>query len=163
MPGISHQHVGVPLLLLLTGIGFFIVGTPQRIARVQVGSVNDLDFGCGFPPVLHVSVRSLTLSVGPPSSRRTEVAALSVTHDERGRIELEALLQELVKFKAAQPDQSSIVLETDDDVVLDDLVRIIDVCIGVGLPSVSVSPRFEELRRLLEKDRLWKARNGAMN
>ena len=48
----------------------------------------------------------------------------------------------LLRFKELKglfPDQSAITLQTEDKVRYEDLVRIIDQCIGAGLPQVSVS------------------------
>jgi hypothetical protein len=42
-------------------------------------------------------------------------------------------------LKAQLPDQTAITLQPEDKVRYEDLVRIIDECIGSGLPQVSVS------------------------
>jgi biopolymer transport protein ExbD len=46
----------------------------------------------------------------------------------------------LKELKTQQPEQNAITLSTEDSVKYEDLVMIIDTCIGGQFPSVSVSP-----------------------
>jgi len=46
----------------------------------------------------------------------------------------------LKKIREQIPDQTAITVQTEDDVRYEDLVRVIDECIGDGLTAVSVSP-----------------------
>lgn len=48
------------------------------------------------------------------------------------------LTEHLKKVKQEQPDQTAITLSTEDGVKYEDLVRVIDACIGSQFPSVSV-------------------------
>ena len=66
--------------------------------------------------------------------------AIERHRDEKGRVDLTKLTGFLAQIKKDQPDQSAITLQTEDAVLYDDLVRIIDNCIGSQFPSVSVSP-----------------------
>lgn len=87
------------------------------------------------PINLLITEKELKLSVGG-----TPFDTVPVTRDEKGRIELTRLTGYLGQIKRDQPDQSAITLQTEDAVLYDDLVRIIDNCIGAQFPSVSVSP-----------------------
>ncbi|MBM4783037.1 MAG: biopolymer transporter ExbD [Archangiaceae bacterium] len=87
------------------------------------------------PPSLLITEKELKLSVGG-----LQYDPIPVIKDEKGRIELKKLVENLGKVKAEQPDQVSITLQTEDGVLYDDLVRIIDAVIGAQFPSVSVSP-----------------------
>src|SRR5579864_1970533 len=61
---------------------------------------------------------------------------IPVTRDSKGRIDLTKLLEKLKEITTQLPDQKVITLQTEDTVHYDDLVHIIDECIGAGLPSV---------------------------
>jgi len=65
----------------------------------------------------------------------------TVTRDDKGRIDLTKLHAKLQELKSGQAaDTSAITLETEDRVKYEDLVRIIDECIGSQFPQVAVSP-----------------------
>lgn len=87
------------------------------------------------PPSLLITEKELKLSVGG-----LQYDPIPVTKDDKGRIELKKLVENLGKVKTEQPDQVSITLQTEDGVLYEDLVRIIDTVIGAQFPSVSVSP-----------------------
>lgn len=77
---------------------------------------------------------SLALSVGGSASE-----PVPFVRDAKGRLDLVKLEAQLRALKIAQPEQQTITLQSDDSVRYEDLVRIIDGCIGAGLPSVQVS------------------------
>jgi biopolymer transport protein TolR len=87
------------------------------------------------PPSLLITEKELKLSVGG-----LQFDPIPITRDEKGRIDLKKLTEKLGDVKKEQPDQASITLQTEDNVLYEDLVRIIDNCIGAQFPSVSVSP-----------------------
>ena len=87
------------------------------------------------PPSLLITEKELKLSVGG-----LQYDPIPITRDDKGRVDLKKLVENLGKVKAEQPDQASITLQTEDNVLYEDLVRIIDTCIGSQFPSVSVSP-----------------------
>ncbi|MBL9038016.1 MAG: biopolymer transporter ExbD [Archangium sp.] len=87
------------------------------------------------PVNLLITEKELKLSVGG-----APFDPVPVTRDDKGRIDLSKLMTNLAQVKKDQPDQTSITLQTEDAVLYDDLVRIIDNCIGAQFPSVSVSP-----------------------
>ena len=87
------------------------------------------------PPSLLITEKELKLSVGG-----LQYDPIPITRDDKGRVDLKKLVENLGKVKTEQPDQASITLQTEDNVMYEDLVRIIDTCIGSQFPSVSVSP-----------------------
>lgn len=89
-----------------------------------------------LPPVtLALTEQSLTLSVGG-----APFAPITITRDARGRLDVDALAKKLADVKRELPEQSAITVRSDDVIRYDDLVRVIDTCIGGQFPSVSVSP-----------------------
>ncbi len=64
---------------------------------------------------------------------------IPLTRDTKGKLDLLKLTSKIKELKVQLPDQSAITLQTEDAVRYEDLVRIIDECIGAGLPNVSVS------------------------
>jgi biopolymer transport protein TolR len=87
------------------------------------------------PINLLITEKELKLTVGG-----SQFDPLPITRDDKGRLEVQKLIDKLKELKQQQPDQSAITLQTEDAVKYEDLVRIIDTCIGNQFPSVSVSP-----------------------
>jgi biopolymer transport protein ExbD len=58
---------------------------------------------------------------------------------DKGRLDLTRLTAKIKELKTTVPDQAAITVQPEDKVRYEDLVRIIDECIGAGLPQVSVS------------------------
>ena len=91
---------------------------------------------------------------GPPIDTPTQAAlvmtmsrsGLDLFLDGRpmGSFSLEALDKvrtTLVELKKDLPQQSAITLQSDDDVTYEHIVRLMVVCIGAELPSVTLNPR----------------------
>ncbi|XXF78739.1 biopolymer transporter ExbD [Myxococcaceae bacterium GXIMD 01537] len=85
----------------------------------------------------------LTLFVTPTELKltadETVFDPIPVSRDAKQRLDLVKLNERFKELKSQLPDQTAITLQTDDKVRYEDLVRIIDECIGSGLPQVSVS------------------------
>lgn len=85
----------------------------------------------------------LTLYVTPTELKlvadQQEYEAIPVTRNDKGKLDLSKLTARFKEVKAQIPEQTSVTLQTDDKVRYEDLVRIVDECIGAGLPQVSVS------------------------
>ncbi|WP_434384388.1 biopolymer transporter ExbD [Melittangium boletus] len=85
----------------------------------------------------------LTLFVTPTKLKlvadQSDYPAIEAKRGANGKLDLAPLLLRFKEIKSTFPDQSAITLQTDDKVRYEDLVRIIDQCIGAGLPQVSVS------------------------
>ena len=86
------------------------------------------------PLSLLITDKELKMTAG--SSPMTPIP---ITRNAKGQIDLAALTAQIKDLRTQLPDQSAITLQTEDAVRYEDLVRIIDECIGSGLPSVSVA------------------------
>jgi biopolymer transport protein TolR len=84
----------------------------------------------------------LTLAITPEELRLTADQStfepIPLTRDSNNKIDLTKLTERFKQLKEQFPDQSAITLQTDDKVRYEVLVRIIDECLGSGLPQVSV-------------------------
>lgn len=87
------------------------------------------------PVAILVTGTAVTLSVGGAPPDR-----MSIVRDAKGRLEVAALTTKLTELKRELPDRASITLTSEDEVPYDDLVRLLDTCIGSGFPAVDVSP-----------------------
>jgi biopolymer transport protein TolR len=133
----------VPFIDLMAVTIVFLIMTAvwTQLGRLQVSqsgqnaSEEQPDQNKPPPPTLLITEKELKLSVGG-----LQYDPIPIVKDEKGRLDLKKLLENLAKVKTEQPDQASITLQTEDNVLYEDLVRIIDSCIGAQFPSVSVSP-----------------------
>jgi biopolymer transport protein ExbD len=64
---------------------------------------------------------------------------IPLARDAKGKVDLVKLTERIKEIKTQYPDHATITLQTEDAVRYEDLVRIIDECIGSGLPNVSVA------------------------
>ena len=85
----------------------------------------------------------LTLYITPTELKltadQTALDPIPITRDAKQRLDLAKLTERIKELKTQLPDQTAITLQTDDKVRYEDLVRIIDECLGSGLPQISVS------------------------
>jgi len=86
------------------------------------------------PLTLFITDKQLQLTVGTTSD-----APIPIVRDAKGRLELTKFEARIKEVRAQLPDQSAITLQPEDAVKYEDLVRIIDDSIGLGLPNVSVA------------------------
>lgn len=131
----------VPFIDLMAVTISFLIMTAvwTQIGRLQVsqggGSGESAPEDSKTVPVtLLITEKELTLTAGG-----TSFDPIPLTRDSKGKLDLARLHDRFTELKAQLPDQSAITLQTEDSVRYEDLVRIIDQCIGDGLPSVSVS------------------------
>lgn len=87
------------------------------------------------PVTLLVTEKEFKLSVGG-----AQLDAIPITRDDKQRVDVLKLVAQLKDLKTQQPEQNAITVSTEDNVRYEDLVRVIDTCIGSQFPSVSVSP-----------------------
>jgi biopolymer transport protein ExbD len=87
-----------------------------------------------IPLTLLITDKELRLTAGGST-----FDPIPLTRDTKGKLDLAKLQTKIKDLKTQLPDQSAITLQTEDTVRYEDLVRIIDECIGSGLPNVSVS------------------------
>lgn len=86
------------------------------------------------PLILLLTEKELRLTAGGSA-----FDPMPIIRDAKGKIDLTKLVIKIKELKVQLPDQSAITLQTEDTVRYEDLVRVIDECIGSGLPNVSVS------------------------
>lgn len=86
------------------------------------------------PLTLLITDRELKLTAGG-----TAFDAIPLVRDANQKLDLTKLVEKVKELKTQLPDQQTITLQAEDSVRYDDLVRIIDECIGGGLPQVSVA------------------------
>jgi biopolymer transport protein TolR len=129
----------VPFIDLMAVTISFLIMTAvwTQIGRLQVtnGGGGDVspESASLVPVVLSMSDREFRFSVG---SKVFE--PIPVVRDGEGRMDVLKLRGHLKDVKAQLPNQSNISVTAEDSVRYEDLVRIIDECIGNGLPNVSV-------------------------
>jgi biopolymer transport protein ExbD len=136
----------VPAIDLLSCCISFLLFTAvwTQISRLQV---QQLGTGAPEPPAaeqqkslvvtLAVGERGFSLSTSNGSSQ--EIPSLGRTGDGGVQYDMKSLGDRLKQLKGEFPDQSAITVSAEDTVPYGDLVRVIDACLGSGLPAVSVS------------------------
>jgi biopolymer transport protein TolR len=127
--------MAVTIVLVIMSAVWTQLGRLQVSQSGQSASEEQPDVNKPPPPSLLITEKELKLSVGG-----LQYDPIPITRDDKGRVDLKKLVENLGKVKTEQPDQASITLQTEDNVLYEDLVRIIDTCIGAQFPSVSVSP-----------------------
>ncbi|MHB8879621.1 MAG: ExbD/TolR family protein [Myxococcaceae bacterium] len=80
------------------------------------------------------SDRALTLSAGGLTFE-----PMPLVRDGKQRLDLTRLSAKLRELKVQLPDVVAITLNAEDSVRYEDLVRVIDECVGQGLPNVSIA------------------------
>jgi biopolymer transport protein ExbD len=134
----------VPFIDLMAVTISFLIMTAvwTQIGRLQVsGGGGDGDptpekDDKTVPVTLLLSEKDLRLTVGTST-----FDPIPIVRDPKQQIDLTKLSERFkdVKEKLG-PDQTAITVQTEDAVRYEDLVHVIDVCIGDGFPSVSVAP-----------------------
>jgi biopolymer transport protein TolR len=132
----------VPFIDLMAVTISFLIMTAvwTQIGRLQVSQSggpsdpNKEEEVKTVPVSLLITDKELKLTVGG-----SIFDPIPLVRDNKGKIDLSKLNAKIKELKTQVPDQSQITLQTEDAVRYEDLVRIIDECIGAGLPNVSVS------------------------
>lgn len=133
----------VPFIDLMAVTISFLIMTAvwTQIGRLQVAQSggpsdpNQEQDNKTVPLTLLITEKELKLTAGS-----TAYDPIPVTRDSNNKIDLAKLTAKIKEVKSSLPDQAQITLQTEDAVRYEDLVKIIDECIGSGLPSVTVSP-----------------------
>ncbi len=129
----------VPFIDLMAVTIVFLIMTAvwTQLGRLQVGLPgHDMVERTTpqLPPVaLVIGARDFTLLVG-----RLPAATFARVRDAQGRLAVDELARQLVSVKSQLPEQAAITLKVHDELVYDDLVRVIDACVGSEFPSVTV-------------------------
>ncbi len=125
----------VPFIELMAVMISFLIMTAVwnqigRIPVAQSGGAGESTATPEVPITLLITQTSLALTVGGSAFE-----VIPLVPDAKGRLALEKLRGQIKELHVAQPAQQSITLQTDDAVRYENLVRIIDTCIGAGLVS----------------------------
>ncbi|MGA9521497.1 MAG: biopolymer transporter ExbD [Myxococcaceae bacterium] len=128
--------------LMAVTISFLIMTAVwTQIGRLQVSQAGgpsdpqeEEEIKKTIPLTLLITDKDLKLTAGG-----TQYDPMPLSRTSSGKLELVKLLEKLKEIKTQIPDQTTITLQTEDSVRYEDLVHIIDECIGSGLPQVSVS------------------------
>jgi biopolymer transport protein TolR len=94
------------------------------------------------PPEQITKTVQLTVTITPEELRITADQStfdpIPLTKGADGKLDLTKLTERIKQLKVDFPDQAAVTLSTDDKVRYDVLVRVIDECLGAGLPQISV-------------------------
>lgn len=133
----------VPFIDLMAVTISFLIMTAvwTQIGRLQVASAggegDPTEKDDKLPPItLVLAEKEIKISVGPSQLGD----AIPATRDEKGQLQLVKVQELLKKIRVEIPEQNAITVQTEDGVRYEDLVRVIDECIGDEFPAVSVSP-----------------------
>ena len=134
----------VPAIDLLSCCIAFLLFTAvwTQIARLQAQQFGTPTEAQVEPP----KSITVTLTVGGQGFRLTTSAGTDVEIPALGRGEgglpvydVKVLAERLKQLKTDYPDQSAVTVAAEDQVIYQDLVRAIDLCVGAGLSAVSVT------------------------
>lgn len=132
----------VPFIDLMAVTIVFLIMTAvwTQLGRLQVAQAgSEPDSATSDPtqpPVtLELTEKDLRLSVGGAA-----LEPVALIRDARGRLDLGVLAKRLAEVKRELPEQNAITVRAEDAVRYEDLVRVIDLCVGEKFPAVTVSP-----------------------
>jgi biopolymer transport protein ExbD len=131
----------VPFIDLMAVTISFLIMTAvwTQIGRLQVSSAGSgetdplNDETKTVPLILVLTERELRLTAG---GQEMDV----LKRDAAGKFDFRRLKADFEKVRQEIPEQNQITVQTDDSVPYEDLVRVIDECVGDQLPNVTVSP-----------------------
>jgi biopolymer transport protein TolR len=134
----------VPFIDLMAVTIAFLIMTAvwTQIGRLQVSQAGgpsdpnkEQEDTKTLPVTLLITEKELKLTVGGQV-----YDPIPITRNDKNKMDLTKLTEKFKEIKTNLPDQSAITLQTEDSVRYEDLVNIIDTCIGNELPAVAVSP-----------------------
>jgi len=102
--------------------------------KAQSGGEGEGDRSDHIPLSVALSRSQLKLVVGGA------VSELTFARDERGRLKVDGLKTRLGEVRGLVGTRRDLTLVSDDDVRYEDLVHVMDTCIGSGFDDVQVSP-----------------------
>jgi biopolymer transport protein TolR len=134
----------VPFIDLMAVTISFLIMTAvwTQIGRLQVSSSGgdgdpSQDKDDKLPQItLLLAEKEIKISVGTAQLGD----AILHSRDDKGMLQLSKVEEYLKKIHDQIPEQTALTVQTEDNVRYEDLVRVIDQCIGDGFTAVSVSP-----------------------
>ncbi len=135
----------IPAIDLLSCCIAFLLMTAvwTQISRLQASQL-----GPEGPPPTPEQMKQIqvTVSLGEKGIRLATSAGMSLEIPASGRTpegapvyDLAGLAARLKQLKTEYPDQSAVTVAAEDNVLYNDLVRVIDACVGAGLAAVAVT------------------------
>ncbi len=134
----------VPFIDLMAVTISFLIMTAvwTQIGRLQVSQAAGPSDPTDQPPEVNPNTIPLTILITDKELRinagGSALEPIILARDSNNKLQLEKLTAKLKEIKTQFVDQQAVTLQTEDAVRYDDLVRVIDECIGSGIPSVSV-------------------------
>jgi len=134
----------VPFIDLMAVTIVFLIMTAvwTQLGRLQVSQAGQNASEETTPPnpndvpiTVLLTEKELKLTVGA-----NQFDPIPLTRNDKGSLELQKFIDRLKEVKTQLPDKSNLTLNTEDGVKYEDLVKVIDTCIGQQFPSVAVSP-----------------------
>jgi len=89
-----------------------------------------------LPLSLTMNDQGFTITYGTQS---LPIPSLGKNSDGSPNYDVKSLEAKLKAIKQEAPDQAAITVAAEDSVLYQNLVKVIDLCIGAGLPNVSVT------------------------
>jgi biopolymer transport protein TolR len=133
----------VPFIDLMAVTISFLIMTAvwTQIGRLQVSQAGGQAVEEETPS--DAKTVQLTLVVTQDEMRltadQTTYDPIKISRLDGGKLDLSKVTERIKEIKGNLPDQVAITVQPEDKVKYDDLVRIIDECIGAGLPQVSLA------------------------
>jgi biopolymer transport protein ExbD len=113
-----------------------------QIGRLQVAQAGGPTDPTDTPPEQNPNTIPLTILLTEKelwiNAGGSALEPIALTRDSNNKLQLEKLTAKLKEIKTQFVDQQNVTLQTEDSVRYDDLVRVIDECIGSGIPSIQV-------------------------
>ena len=127
--------LGVLVMVMLPGF------PPPGVERLQLAVA-----GCGYAQACHPVELKVGLRPGRVTVRLHDAPLVwfGLHFDARGRPDLKPLAAEFARVRQSFPALTTVQLEVADDVELDLLIAVADLCIGAGLPSIHVGADTDE-------------------
>lgn len=128
----------VPFIDLMAVTVVFLIMTAvwTQLGRVKAASASHGPCdGCEAVPQLQVRLTASAVTVSLASA---QLFTAPMGRTSSGRVDVKALRAFLEAWKAQNEQAISVKLTPDDDVPAQDVVQLLDVLMGAGLPDVSV-------------------------
>ncbi len=132
----------VPAIDLLSCcISFLLVSAVwTQVGRLQAQQLGNAEAPPDVPKItLSVSITDRGFVV-IPSIGQPDVIAPTERHAEGPVYDYKRLSEKLKALRETYHELTSVTVAAEDNVLYDDLVRVIDTCLGAGLAQVSVTP-----------------------
>jgi hypothetical protein len=137
-PGI---HAGFALILLCVSRILMETSDFAGIRGIALSGVRQIPCDddrceCHRPPAVTVRASTTGLVVSTPE---VTFAPIPIRREVDGQLDVSLVRRHLDWVKTTHPESASADVQCDDEVEYGDLVRLLDTCLGAGLPLVTVA------------------------